>query len=175
MAATCIALLACSGAAQIVAVDPSPVRREYATKLGASMVLDPKAVDPVEAIREQTEGRVNGFVSAVGTGGTLAGVGMALQPKGVKIALALSLALNLLVLGLVGGALLSFGLPGDRDDPRLRTLGLGPFALALEREDRDEAVFRDMAWPPPIGLPTRCRPASRTHRSGQSCICEGAL
>ena len=36
----------------------------------------------------QTEGKVAGFVAAVGTGGTLAGVGMALQPKGVKIALA---------------------------------------------------------------------------------------
>ena len=39
-------------------------------------------------IWEQTGGSVHGFVSAVGTGGTLAGVGMALQPKGVKIALA---------------------------------------------------------------------------------------
>ncbi|SEN61841.1 cysteine synthase A [Loktanella fryxellensis] len=39
-------------------------------------------------IWDQTEGRVNGFVCAVGSGGTLAGVAMALQPKGVKIALA---------------------------------------------------------------------------------------
>ena len=39
-------------------------------------------------IWRQTEGRVDGFICAVGTGGTLAGVGMALQPKGVKIALA---------------------------------------------------------------------------------------
>ena len=39
-------------------------------------------------IWEQTDGKVSGFVSAVGTGGTLAGVGMALQPKGVKVALA---------------------------------------------------------------------------------------
>ena len=39
-------------------------------------------------IWEQTGGKVDGFVSAVGTGGTLAGVGMALQPKGVTIALA---------------------------------------------------------------------------------------
>ena len=35
-----------------------------------------------------TGGEIDGFVCAVGTGGTLAGVGMALQPKGVKIALA---------------------------------------------------------------------------------------
>ncbi|WP_425038988.1 cysteine synthase A [Primorskyibacter sp. S187A] len=39
-------------------------------------------------IWEQTDGNVDGFVCAVGSGGTLAGVGMALQPKGVKVALA---------------------------------------------------------------------------------------
>ncbi len=39
-------------------------------------------------IWEQTGGKVDGFVCAVGTGGTLAGVAMALQPKGVKVALA---------------------------------------------------------------------------------------
>ncbi|MDI3334822.1 cysteine synthase A [Defluviimonas aestuarii] len=39
-------------------------------------------------IWEQTDGKVNGFVCAVGSGGTLAGVAMALQPKGVKVALA---------------------------------------------------------------------------------------
>ena len=39
-------------------------------------------------IWEKTGGRVDGFVCAVGSGGTLAGVGMALQPKGVKIGLA---------------------------------------------------------------------------------------
>jgi len=39
-------------------------------------------------IWDQTGGRVDGFVCAVGSGGTLAGVAMALQPKGVKIGLA---------------------------------------------------------------------------------------
>ena len=39
-------------------------------------------------IWEQTQGKVDGFVASVGSGGTLAGVGMALQPKGVKVALA---------------------------------------------------------------------------------------
>lgn len=39
-------------------------------------------------IWDQTGGKVDGFVSAVGSGGTLAGVGEALQPKGVKIGLA---------------------------------------------------------------------------------------
>ncbi len=35
----------------------------------------------------QTDGKVDGFVCAIGTGGTLAGVADVLQPKGVKIAL----------------------------------------------------------------------------------------
>ncbi len=39
-------------------------------------------------IWQQTDGKVDGFVCAVGSGGTLAGVGMALQPKGVKIGIA---------------------------------------------------------------------------------------
>ena len=36
----------------------------------------------------QTDGKVDGFTCSVGSGGTLAGVGVALQPKGVKMALA---------------------------------------------------------------------------------------
>ena len=39
-------------------------------------------------IWDQTDGKVDGFICAVGSGGTMAGVGMALQPKGVKIGLA---------------------------------------------------------------------------------------
>ncbi|WP_439111874.1 cysteine synthase A [Lentibacter sp.] len=39
-------------------------------------------------IWEQTEGKVDGFICAVGSGGTLVGTGMVLQPKGVKIGLA---------------------------------------------------------------------------------------
>ena len=36
----------------------------------------------------QTDGKIDGFICAVGSGGTLAGVAQALQPKGVKIGLA---------------------------------------------------------------------------------------
>ncbi|MCL7466421.1 cysteine synthase A [Phaeovulum sp. NW3] len=39
-------------------------------------------------IWDQTGGKVDGFICAVGSGGTLAGVAMALQPKGVQIGLA---------------------------------------------------------------------------------------
>ena len=39
-------------------------------------------------IWQQTDGKVDGFICTVGSGGTLAGVAEALQPKGVKIGLA---------------------------------------------------------------------------------------
>ncbi|MFP4275014.1 MAG: cysteine synthase A [Paracoccaceae bacterium] len=39
-------------------------------------------------IWEQTGGRIDGFICAVGSGGTLAGVAEALQPRGVKMGLA---------------------------------------------------------------------------------------
>jgi cysteine synthase A len=39
-------------------------------------------------IWDQTGGKVDGFICAVGSGGTLAGIAMALRPKGVKIGLA---------------------------------------------------------------------------------------
>lgn len=55
----------------------------------------------------------------------------------VKALLALSLALNLVILGMIGGAFLRGGAPG-RDD---RDFGLGPLADALDREDR--AALRD--------------------------------
>src|SRR6056297_2756161 len=39
-------------------------------------------------IWKQTDGKLDGFICAVGSGGTLAGTAMVLQPKGVKIGLA---------------------------------------------------------------------------------------
>ncbi|MFD1795789.1 cysteine synthase A [Paracoccus aurantiacus] len=58
-------------------------------------------------IWEQTDGKLDGFICAVGSGGTLAGVAMALQPKGVKIGLA----------DPEGAALHSFYTTGEFDSP----------------------------------------------------------
>ena len=55
--------------------------------------------------------------------------------RGVRIALAVSLALNLGVAGLVGGLFLEGG-PGGHDG-MVRDLGFGPFDAALRPEDRD--------------------------------------
>ena len=58
-------------------------------------------------IWDQTGGKVDGFICAVGSGGTLAGVAMALQPRGVKIGLA----------DPEGAALHSFYTTGEFDSP----------------------------------------------------------
>ena len=60
--------------------------------------------------------------------------------RGIKIALAVSLAFNLLVVGVVGGAVLSRPDPGEA--PAIRALGLGPFALSLPREARNDVRGR---------------------------------
>jgi uncharacterized membrane protein len=60
----------------------------------------------------------------------------------VKVALILSLGLNLLILGIVGGAWLSPDGPrGDRIDRAARDMGATPFIRALEPEDR-RALFQ---------------------------------
>lgn len=84
-------------------------------------------------IWEQTGGKVDGFVCAVGSGGTLAGVAMALQPKGVKIGLA----------DPEGAALYSFYTEGVFDSPGSSiTEGIGQGRITANLE----GFTPDMAW-----------------------------
>ncbi len=53
----------------------------------------------------------------------------------MKIALVVSLGINLAILGMVGGAVIKGG--HDHPAPLVRDLGFGPFSEALSREDRD--------------------------------------
>jgi S-(hydroxymethyl)glutathione dehydrogenase / alcohol dehydrogenase len=46
-----------AGAARIIAVDPVPLKRDMALKLGATDVIDPGAGDPVAQVQELTSGR----------------------------------------------------------------------------------------------------------------------
>lgn len=77
-------------------------------------------------------------------------VGTVRGGRGLRIALGISVALNLLVAGLVAGAVLRDGGPRER---MLRDLEFGPFTEVLSREDRDglrrdflarSGGFRDM-------------------------------
>ena len=81
----------------------------------------------------QTGGKVDGFICAVGSGGTLAGIGMALQPKGVKIGLA----------DPEGAALHSFYTEGTFDSPGSSiTEGIGQGRITANLE----GFTPDMAW-----------------------------
>src|SRR5947208_13270940 len=45
-----------AGARQVLAVEPNEFRRGLAKQMGADVVIDPKAQDPVEVVREATDG-----------------------------------------------------------------------------------------------------------------------
>jgi S-(hydroxymethyl)glutathione dehydrogenase / alcohol dehydrogenase len=61
-----------AGASRIIAVDPSPLKRELALASGATDVVDPMADDPAEAARSATNGRgVDVSFEAVGRGDTM--------------------------------------------------------------------------------------------------------
>lgn len=62
--------------------------------------------------------------------------------KGLRIALIVSLALNLLVVGVVGGAMMSGGRWHHDGPPRVQAIG-GPLTRALAPEDR-RALAREM-------------------------------
>ncbi|MBU3029780.1 cysteine synthase A [Paracoccus marinaquae] len=84
-------------------------------------------------IWQQTGGKVDGFTCAVGSGGTLAGVAMALQPKGVKIGLA----------DPEGAALHSFYTAGTFDSPGSSiTEGIGQGRITANLED----FTPDFSW-----------------------------
>ena len=84
-------------------------------------------------IWEQLDGRVDGFVCSVGSGGTLAGVGMALQPKGVKIGLA----------DPEGAALHAFYTTGQFDSPgNSITEGIGQGRITANLD----GFTPDMSW-----------------------------
>jgi 2-desacetyl-2-hydroxyethyl bacteriochlorophyllide A dehydrogenase len=56
------------GAAQIIASEPNAARRVKAAELGADVVLDPEATDPVAAVRDLTDGRgADCIIEAVGS------------------------------------------------------------------------------------------------------------
>ncbi|RMC37789.1 cysteine synthase A [Paracoccus alkanivorans] len=84
-------------------------------------------------IWEQTGGKVDGFTCAVGSGGTLAGVAMALQPKGVKIGLA----------DPEGAALHAFYTTGEFDSPGSSiTEGIGQGRITANLE----GFTPDFSW-----------------------------
>jgi alcohol dehydrogenase len=87
------------GAGWIIAVEPDPVRQEFARSMGAHQVLDPERVDVVDEIRKLTGGRgVDVAIEALGSpvtfenamrvvrpGGTLSSLGVYSGKLGVPL------------------------------------------------------------------------------------------
>lgn len=72
------------GATTIIAVDTVPARLEMARRMGADLVVDFKAEDPVEAIMRLTDGRgVDVAIEALGTQATFEASLRVLRPGGV--------------------------------------------------------------------------------------------
>lgn len=77
---------------------------------------------------EQTEGTIDGFVCAVGTGGTLAGVGMALKERNARIKIALA--------DPFGAALFSYYTTGElKSEGSSITEGIGQGRITANLED----------------------------------------
>ncbi len=51
-----------AGASQVIVSEPSAIRREMASKLGADLVLNPMETDPIEAIAKLTSGSMAGVI-----------------------------------------------------------------------------------------------------------------
>ena len=68
--------------ARVIVVDPVPLRREIALRLGADGVIDPAAGDAVEAVAEMTKGGADLVVEAAGHAASLANVFDYARPEG---------------------------------------------------------------------------------------------
>jgi S-(hydroxymethyl)glutathione dehydrogenase/alcohol dehydrogenase len=60
-----------AGAGRVIAVDPSPLKRELALKLGATVALDPTACDVVTEVRALTGDGVDHAFEVVGRASTI--------------------------------------------------------------------------------------------------------
>ena len=68
--------------ARVIVVDPVPLRRDIAKRLGAEATVDPSAGDPVEAVQELTKGGADLVVEAAGHASSLARVFDYARPEG---------------------------------------------------------------------------------------------
>ena len=68
--------------ARVIVVDPVPLRRDIAKRLGAAAAVDPGAGDPVEAVQDLTKGGADLVVEASGHASSLARVFDYARPEG---------------------------------------------------------------------------------------------
>ena len=79
-----------AGAARIIAIDPNPERRALARSFGATDLLSPEDMDPVEAIHALIEGGVDLAIESVGSGAVVRQAFDAVVPGGRTVAVGLT-------------------------------------------------------------------------------------
>jgi L-iditol 2-dehydrogenase len=68
--------------ARVIVVDPVPLRRDIAKRLGADATVDPSTGDPIEAVKEITKGGADLVIEASGHASSLANVFDYARPEG---------------------------------------------------------------------------------------------
>jgi L-iditol 2-dehydrogenase len=68
--------------ARVIVIDPVPLRRDIAKRLGADATVDPLAGDPIEAVKEITKGGADLVIEASGHASSLANVFDYARPEG---------------------------------------------------------------------------------------------
>jgi L-iditol 2-dehydrogenase len=68
--------------ARVIVIDPVPLRRDIAKRLGADATVDPSAGEPIEAVQELTKGGADLVIEASGHASSLANVFDYARPEG---------------------------------------------------------------------------------------------
>ena len=68
--------------ARVIVIDPVPLRRDIAKRLGADATVDPLAGDPIDAVKEITKGGADLVIEASGHASSLANVFDYARPEG---------------------------------------------------------------------------------------------
>ena len=143
--------------ARVIVVDPVPLRREIAMKIGADATVDPMDGDPIEAVQEITKGGGDLVVECAGHDASLANVFQYARDEGCVSMVGINIGKKIPVeLGKI--QIKNLSVRGTIGSP-----GVWPAAIRFLEKDRD----RPVTDPDPSFCPRRCRRGLRAWQTGR--------